>query len=113
MVDNLQKVLSLVQDVSHKWFNLGLQLGIKECDLKCIECDYKDVQSCLREMLSVWLKMVKPCPSWERLLSSLSHSSVGNPALAQKIRKDVGIPEEGQGLASASTKQTGWIQNLL
>ena len=97
--DNLLHVLNLVLDVSTKWLDLGLQLGVKERELKCIEHDYgrHGAQTCLREMLSTWLKMVNPRPSWEGLLKSLSHPSVGHPALADMIRKEVGVPDQGHG----------------
>ena len=90
------KVLDLVLDVSTKWFELGLQLGVKESELERIEHDHgqRDAQACLRKMLSVWLRMITPHPSWERLLTSLSHPSVGDPALAEKIREEVGIPQQ-------------------
>ncbi len=108
--DNLRKVINLLLDVASKWYELGLQLGVKESYLKSIEHDYghRGAQTCLREMLSVWLKMIDPRPSWESLLSSVRHSTVGNPALAQKIRKEVGMPENAEGLSSARpSKQAG------
>ena len=112
MLDNLSLVLNLVLDVSTKWLDLGLQLGVKERELKCIEQDYGHLgaQTCLREMLSVWLRML---PSWEGLLSSLSHPSVGNPALAVKIRKEVGMPEQDQdqSLTTFGSEQSGRSAN--
>ena len=111
--DNLSLVLNLILDVSTKWLDLGLQLGVKERELKCIEHDYgrDGAQMCLREMLSTWLKMVNPRPSWEGLLRSLSHPSVGHPALADKIRKEVGIPEQSQDQSSSAvtSEQSGWF----
>ena len=56
-------------------------------------------------MLHVWLKMIGPHRSWENLLASIRHSTVGNPALAQKIAKEVGIPELS---AEHPSKQAGW-----
>jgi hypothetical protein len=96
-------------DVASKWYELGLQLEVKESDLKNIEHDYgsRGIQACLREMLSEWLKQIDPCPSWEKLLSSIRHSTVGNPALAQKIGKEVGILESIPVSATHPSKQAG------
>ena len=113
VLDNLVKVLDLVLDVASKWYELGLQLGVKESDLKAIEHDYGDrgVKRCLSEMLSVWLKMIDPRPSWEALLLSVSHSTVENPTLAREIRQKLQMQSEGvQGSAthpSKHSKQTG------
>jgi hypothetical protein len=94
--DNLPKVLDLLLDVSSKWYELGLQLGVKEGDLRIIEhnCSHRGALTCLREMLSVWLKMIDPPPSWERLLSSADHSTVGYPTLAGEIKQKVNIVSE-------------------
>ena len=110
MADHLTRVLNLVLDVSTKWLDLGLQLGLKERELKCIEHDYghHGAQTCLREMLSLWLRMINPHPSWEGILTSLSHPSVGNPALAHEIREKLGLPEHGQGQSSMA-EQSGWF----
>lgn len=109
MSENLSEVLHLVLDVASKWYELGLQLGVKESNLKNIEHDYggSGVQTCLREMLSVWLKMIDPRPSWERLVSSICHQTVGNPALAEKIGKDAGILENAPVSAIHPSKHTG------
>jgi hypothetical protein len=96
--DNLPKLLILVMDVASTWYELGLQLGVKEPDLRIIEynCYHRGALTCLREMLLVWLKMIDPPPSWERLLSSLDHSTVGHPTatLSQEIKQKVGIVSE-------------------
>jgi hypothetical protein len=114
VLDNLPKVLDLVLDISHKWYELGLQLGVKERDLKVIEHDYGDrahgAQTCLREVLSAWLKMIDPPPSWERLLSSVGHSTVGNPALTQEIRQKVDIKAED--VPTRPSKHTGKFKTI-
>ena len=109
VLDNLVKVLNLVLEVASKWYELGLQLGVKESDLKNIKHDYGDrgVKTCLTEMLSVWLKMIHPRPSWERLLSSVSHSTVENPTLAREIGKKLQMQSEGvQGSATRPSKRS-------
>ena len=88
--DNLKDVQDLVWDVRTKWDDLGLELGIKISDLEMIEknCN-KDVNSCFKKMLLMWLRMVDPFPSWEGLVSALGKSSVGRKDIAEKIRDSI------------------------
>jgi hypothetical protein len=83
----------LVLDARSKWFNLGFQLDIKLVELEVIEMNRKDVIPCFREMLSTWLNMIDPLPSWERLLTALEHESVKCGGLAESIRQRFGIPK--------------------
>ena len=86
--DNLLKVFNLVSDAKPKWFELGFQLQIREVELEVIEKENSAVQACFRKMLSTWLKMVDPLPSWEGLLTALEHDSVNCSNLARSIRQD-------------------------
>lgn len=109
---NLSKVLNLLLEVSIKWFNLGLQLGLKERDLKVIEQDHaKDgVEVCLREMLSLWLKMINPHPTWEGLVAALKKPSVLFSRLAKKIEDEYCVHEQGdidRDAATASSDESG------
>ena len=79
---------NLVSDAKPKWFELGFQLQIKEVALEVIKMENSDVQACFRKMLSTWLKMVDPLPSWEGLLTALEHDSVNCSNLARSIRQD-------------------------
>ena len=89
--DNLKKVCDLVWDARSRWCDLGFQLDIKLNDLKVIEKDCNDVNSCFREMLSTWLRMIDPPPSWEGLMTALEHDSVKCGDLAESIRERFGI----------------------
>ena len=50
-----------------------------------------DVHACFRKMLSAWLKMIDPPPSWEGLLTALEHDSVKCGDVAESIRQRFGI----------------------
>ena len=89
--DNLKKVCDLLYDARSRWFDLGFQLDIKYTMLEVIKKDHSDVNSCFREMLSTWLKMIDPPPSWECLMTALEHDSVKCGDLAESIRQRFGI----------------------
>ena len=89
--DNLKKVCDLLYDARSRWFDLGFQLDIKYTMLEVIKKDHSDVNSCFREMLSTWLKMIDPPPSWECLMTALEHDSVKCGDLAESIRRRFGI----------------------
>ena len=49
-----------------------------------IQHDYRNADDCLREMLSAWLKMIHPPPSWPKLADAVKHVDL---ASAEQIRK--------------------------
>ena len=57
--DNLKEIVDALKQVlfpNHKWFPLGLQLGLLSPTLKDIEANHKDdVRRCLQECLTLWL----------------------------------------------------------
>ena len=90
--NNLPKVVTLTWSARLEWFNLGLGLGIDKTTLEVIRHDNHDkVKPCFREMLSEWLKMVDPRPSWERLVIALQDPSIGCGDLVGHIEKQFGI----------------------
>jgi hypothetical protein len=90
--DNLKKLCDLVLGARAEWFELGFQLNISRTDLKIIEMECKNVNLRFAEMLSTWLKMIDPMPSWESLIAALEHASVQCGGLAKRIREDCNIP---------------------
>ena len=63
------KDLVLVQTT--KWYNLGLQLGIKDTELDVIEENNpKDIDACKRKMFKAWLR-ITPSPSYQQLVEAL------------------------------------------
>ena len=61
----------LYTKVADRWEDLGIFLGIESGKLDAINSENRQVQSCLREMLKVWLKSVDPPPSWQILIKAL------------------------------------------
>ena len=84
-----------------EWSNLGLGLGMDKTTLEVIRHDNHDkVKPCFREMLSEWLKMVDPRPSWERLVIALQDPSVGCADLAEHIEKKFGMTSDSDKASS-------------
>lgn len=88
----LFEVMNLLWKARINWYNLGLALGIDETTLKTIQVDYGDVESCFREMLSKWLKMISPPPSYEALVKVLVQPPVDCKELASELAKKHNIP---------------------
>lgn len=74
-----------------KWRSIGEALGIEHHDLEAIDKNYPDVNRCLTEVLSLWLKMAYDTkkygkPTWQLLKHAVQSPAGGNnPALAENI----------------------------
>ena len=99
-------------DAKGEWINLGLQLNIKERDLKVIQTDSENTKSCFREMLSTWLKMIDPPPSWEDLLTALEHCTVQCGDLAKKIRERFDMPKKQESATTIGTYEEPLLPDL-
>ena len=77
----LKNVYEDLINISHQWYDLGLQLELEEGTLKTIKSDNPESQHCLRETLSTWLK-TDPRPSWQTLCAALRSRTVGAEKLA-------------------------------
>ena len=82
-VDDLAAVQSKAWSARHKWYNIGLQLGLKADDLDCIHMS--DSGSCLTEMLKQWLRQNSVEKTWDKLIKALQSETVNYGALADSI----------------------------
>lgn len=54
--EDLQQVFIILEEVRHKWFRIGVELGLSEGELSIIKAGYPgDIHSCLRQTLKQWL----------------------------------------------------------
>ena len=54
-----------------RWYDLGLQLGVDDAELKVIERNNpRDLEACRREMFRTWLR-ITPRPSYQQLVQAL------------------------------------------
>ena len=87
---DLKNVYEDLIDISHQWYDLGLQLELEEGTLETIKSDNpENSQHCLRKMLSTWLK-IGPKPSWQTLCAALRSRTVG----AEKLASDLEVKYE-------------------
>ena len=76
---------------SHRWFPLGLQLGLLQPTLSDIGAKYSnDPESCLQECLTLWLSKADKVtesggPTLDSLASALNE--LGENATADKIKE--------------------------
>jgi hypothetical protein len=80
---DLSKVQRAAWDARTKWYNIGLELEIDPETLDVIEGNNKDIDKQFRAMLTTWLKMVDPRPTWEALAEALRSPTVGYKHLAE------------------------------
>ena len=75
----------LYSTVSDKWEDIGILLGIEPGRLNAIKtAENHTAQSCLREMLKIWLKRVFPPPSWTAIAEAVE--VLGDQSLADHLR---------------------------
>ena len=80
----LKDLLEELVHISHKWYYLGIQLGL-EGKLDNIKSDHSEnSQHCLSEMLSTWLKF-DPRATWHTLCAALHSETVGEKKLASDL----------------------------
>jgi len=73
--------------MAHKWYEMGLQLGVDEKKLDTIKCDNRDSKIACREMFTEWINNTQTEKSWEILLKALQSQSVAESCLARTLIK--------------------------
>ena len=82
-------LLSLLEEVGNKWHDLGLELGLPNYRLGIIEEENpRNVQKCLKEMVSAWMNSSRDPPCWGNLAMALRERDMGR--LADEIEKKYG-----------------------
>ena len=89
-------MVALLSGAQDNWYALGLQLKVDSSLLNTIKLENARMKDCLIAMVSEWLKMVNPRPSWEQLVKALHEDIVGCRALAIKIAREHEIFFQGR-----------------
>ena len=95
-IDDLFIVNSELLPVADKWKRIGLALRLDPDLLRRIRGNNTDVEDCLVDVLTEWLKKAYNTslfgdPSWKLLVEAVAHPAGGNDrALAEKIAKKYG-----------------------
>ena len=76
-----------LEEVTVRWFMLGIYLGVEPTTLKAIKEDRKTVEYCKMEMLIKWSDL--EIPTWEKLIIALMDINESTVAvqIATKYRK--------------------------
>ena len=83
--NDLETVLTELQEVRADWYYIGLALKLKPGVLDAIKGPYKEPKDCLRDMLLEWLNN-SPNSSWEGLILALKSPIVGRAILADHLQ---------------------------
>ena len=89
-------IVKELEQVAHKWHNLGLALGLSPSTLeniKMVKGQTADVYELLTNIILEWLKMNHDIdkfgkPTWRRIVEAVrAKSGGGNPALADTLAR--------------------------
>ena len=88
-MDSFVDVLRELSEITNKWFELGLALGLKYSTLNGIETDKTTVDERKREMVRSWLQKKDECtpPSWQALVEALKDTLVQHIDVAENIEQ--------------------------
>ena len=84
-IKDLRAIQKTTWGARTKWYNIGLELEIDPETLDVIEGNNKDIDKQFRAMLTTWLKMIDPKPTWVALAEALRSPTVGCGHLADLI----------------------------
>ena len=83
-IDNLKDVRTLLYPVRRKWYDIGIELGLKVEELDNIQAADDDNGKCLTMMIKMWLRSINPLPTWKALGDALKAKPVDEVGLAVK-----------------------------
>ena len=86
--NSMKKIAEHIRDLNHKWFHLGLSLGLRYPTLKNIEASHHhDVGDHMTDIIKSWLdgKGVRGPPSLRSLAQALDCPLVREYAVARKV----------------------------
>ena len=87
--DDLRVVFRALHPVAEKYKVLGVEMNMKMTEIKKIQRQCSDPDECLLEVLSVCLKQI-PSLTWKDIDTALRSDTVGEPQLADRIRRKYG-----------------------
>ena len=90
-LDDLGEVYEALFEISHKWYNIGLALGVQVSRLENIKQQHeKNFENCLLEMLKTWLKQIEKPRTWAALVDALKRKTVQECSVALAIQDKPG-----------------------
>ena len=96
--NDLGVLMEELNNISAKWNNLGLQLGVSIGRLNAIQKDCHTTSDCLRETLTIWLKTFSS-PSWSAIVDALKSRTVGEVNLAVELEQKYCLTQDTSSAA--------------
>ena len=84
--DDLRTLTNAVIDVVDVWYQFGVQLEVPVAQLNTIRTTFPNPVDCLSNMLSVWLSITTPSPTWQTVVDALCSPAVGRQGVAENIK---------------------------
>ena len=81
-IDDLREVRKLLYPIKRKWYDIGIELGLRIGELDNIQAANSDHGECLIMMIKVWLKSINPLPTWKALGDAIKEEPVHEVGLA-------------------------------
>ena len=95
----LDAAFSALHSVCHKWFRIGLLLGVPTFRLEIIMTDRLSTEERMLTMLGYWMSNgTDPLPSWEVLVNALKAPTVGESGLAWALEERYCSPADQSSL---------------
>ena len=93
-MDDLRLLLEELVDMHVRWYNLGLQLGVRHETLHAIRMSqFSDSRDRLLEMLNVWLT-TSDNTTWKALSDALRSPTMGQSQLAGVLERKYCLTED-------------------
>ena len=83
--DDLRVVMEELNNVSSKWYDVGMYLGVSVGRLDVIKKQYSDLSDCFRETIKTWLQTCVPPPTWINIVEMLRTRTVNETRLAVEL----------------------------
>ena len=87
--DDLKVVFKALHSVAEKYVFLGVEMNVKMNEIRRIQSQCSDPRGCLLEVLSVRFSQIPPL-TWRDIDTALRSDTVGEPLLADRIRRQYG-----------------------
>ena len=87
--DDLRVVFKALHSVAKKYMFLGVEMKVKMSEIEKIQSQCSDPDECLLKVLSIRLRKI-PSLTWRDVDTALRSDTVGEPQLADRVRRQYG-----------------------
>ena len=88
---NVHDILELLADISNKWMEIGLAIGIPDSVLSGLQLSHESNILKLSRVLQSWMTTQSSSPvTWETIISAIEGPIVNDKRKADEIRQHLG-----------------------